>query len=383
MELFKDHIGRTPRPSVKTLAADLGLDLVIGCSPESFPFISNGNLPNLTYIRSRSAYACVDGTGAAFVVMFRGDESIIKEQSWIDDFVAYKEFEEEPIAFLADQIRKRGLGDGRIGMDLDFLPATSLLQFQKLLPKASLVDTSRDIAKRRLLKTPAEVLTIQSAARATQEAVQGAFARAEVGQTEREICADILHGCLVRGARTITFATFGSGDNATHVHCYAGPRRIQANDAIRCDIGPRFQSWMADLARTYSAGSPTPTQRRLYKGMMAVQKETIAAIRPGVTAASVYEACVKSAARHEVEFSYSHVGHSFGLELHEAPMMRPGDRTVLQAGMVINIEPMIRDRAAGLFMHTEDLVEVTPEGARVMTLGLAPDEIPVIGKSIS
>lgn len=382
MELFEDRVGRNPRQCVKTLAADLNLDLVIGCSPESFPFISNGNLPNLTYIRSRCAFACVDRFGAAFVVMFRGDESIIKEQSWIDDFVAYKEFEDDPVAFLSDQIRSRGLADGRIGIDLDFLPATSLLKLQKLLPKASLVDTSGEIAQRRRVKTAEEVLTIESAARATQEAVQEAFARAEVGQTEREICAEILHGCLVRGARTITFATFGSGDNATHVHCYAGQRRIQRHDAIRCDIGPRFQSWMADLARTYSAGAPTPAQRRLYTGMMAVQRETIAAIRPGVTAASVYEACVKSAARHDVEFSYSHVGHSFGLELHEAPMMRPGDQTVLQAGMVINIEPMVRDRSAGLFMHTEDLVEVTEDGSRVMTLGLAPDEIPVIGKSI-
>jgi hypothetical protein len=30
-------------------------------------------------------------------------------------------------------------------------------------------------------------------------------------------------------------------------------------------------------------------------------------------------------------------------------------------------------------MHTEDLVEVTETGARVLTLGLAPEEIPVIG----
>lgn len=382
MEFFKDHVGKSPRQSVKTLASDLDLDLVIGCSPESFPFISNGNLPNLTYIRSRCAFACVDRIGTAFVVMFRGDESVIREQSWINDFVSYKEFEEEPIAFLVDCLIQRGLANARIGIDLNFLPAADFSTLKKLLPKAQLVDTSSEIAKRRVLKTASEILTIESAARVTQEAVQEAFARAEVGQTEREICADILHGCLVRGARTITFATFGSGENATHVHCFAGQRRIGRDDVVRCDIGPRFQSWMADLARTYSAGAPTPAQRRLYSGMMVVQKETIAAIRPGVTAASIYEVCVKSAIRQGIEFSYSHVGHSFGLELHEAPMMRQSDNTILQAGMVINIEPMVRDRSAGLFMHTEDLVEVTEDGARIMTLGLAPDEIPIIGKPI-
>lgn len=383
MQIFRDHVGRKPRPRALSLAAELGLDLVIGCSPESFPFLSNGNLPNLSYIRSRSAFACIDSRSQGFVVMFRGDESVIREQSWIEDFVSYKEFEEEPIAFLADQLMVRGHSASRIGIDLDFLPATSFQKLQELLPRAVVTDTSGAIARRRCIKSRDEILTIQSAARATQEAVDEAFARSSVGQSEREICADILHGCLVRGARTITFATFGSGENATHVHCYAGERRVRADDAVRCDIGPRFQSWMGDLARTYSAGAPTKAQRRLYTAMIAVQKETIAAIRPGVTAASVYEACVRSAARHEVEFSYSHVGHSFGLELHESPMMRPGDSTVLRPGMVINVEPMIRDRAAGLFMHTEDLVEVTDEGSRVMSLCLAPDEIPVIGQKIA
>lgn len=382
VELFNDYVGRGVRPQIKTLAQELGVDMVIGCSPENFPFISNGNLPNLTYIRSRCAFACVDARGVAFVVMFRGDESIIKEQSWISDFAAYREFEEEPIDFLADQLRSRGFADAQIGMDLDFLPATALIRLKKLLPGAKIVDTSGAIAARRWIKTREEILTIESAARATQDAVQEAFARAEVGQSEREICADILQGCLLRGARTITFATFGSGENAVHVHCYAGHRRIMRDDAIRCDIGPRFQSWMGDLARTYSGGAPTIAQRRLYFAMMAVQKETIAAIRPGVTAASVYQACVQSAAKHRCEFSYSHVGHSFGLELHEAPLIRPGDHTVLRPGMVINIEPMIRDRAEGLFMHTEDLVEVTESGARVMTMGLAPDELPVIGKPL-
>jgi hypothetical protein len=70
-----------------------------------------------------------------------------------------------------------------------------------------------------------------------------------------------------------------------------------------------------------------------------------------------------------------------GLELHEPPMMRPGEQTLLQPGMVINIEPMLRDSATGLLMHTEDLVEVTETGARVLTLGLAPDEIPFIGQA--
>jgi Xaa-Pro dipeptidase len=74
-----------------------------------------------------------------------------------------------------------------------------------------------------------------------------------------------------------------------------------------------------------------------------------------------------------------HVGHSFGIEAHERPMMRPGEKVPIQAGMAINIEPNVFDELNN-FYHVEDLVEVTKDGARVLSLGLAPPELPSIGQ---
>ena len=80
-----------------------------------------------------------------------------------------------------------------------------------------------------------------------------------------------------------------------------------------------------------------------------------------------------------LKFHMPHVGHSFGIEAHERPMMRPGEKVPIQAGMAINIEPNVFDELNN-FYHVEDLVEVTKEGARVLSLGLAPPELPVIGQ---
>jgi len=379
MHVFTDHVGRTKRRALARINAATGCDIVVGCSPEHFPWLCNGSMPSLTYIRSRPAFACVDASGAGFVVLFDGSESLIRSQSWIGDFVGYPEFRDEPIEVLAAELRRRGFSGSRIGLDLDFLPQSAFARLQRALPDATLVDSFPALARLRAVKEPMEVATIESAAKATHEAVLEGFATSRPGDTEREIINRILSGCLARGARTILFSTFASGERTTHTHNFAGARRVAPEDMLRCDVGPRFQSWLGDLARTYSGGRPDQRQRDLHRGMVEMERETIATIRPGVTAESVHAACCRTAARLGMPFTYSHVGHSFGLELHEPPMLRPGDRTELQPGMVLNVEPIVRDAAAGLLMHTEDLVVVTETGARLLTLGLAPEEIPVIG----
>jgi Xaa-Pro aminopeptidase len=63
-------------------------------------------------------------------------------------------------------------------------------------------------------------------------------------------------------------------------------------------------------------------------------------------------------------------------------MIRPGEKLLLKAGMIINIEPMTRDSDGNLY-HTEDLVLVTDDGHRLLTHGLAPGEIPLLGHPVA
>jgi Xaa-Pro aminopeptidase len=77
-----------------------------------------------------------------------------------------------------------------------------------------------------------------------------------------------------------------------------------------------------------------------------------------------------------------HIGHSFGVELHESPMLRPGEKTAIKPGMVINIEPVLIDENRVLY-HVEDLFVVTEDGYRLLTLGFPQDELPVIGTRVA
>jgi Xaa-Pro dipeptidase len=92
----------------------------------------------------------------------------------------------------------------------------------------------------------------------------------------------------------------------------------------------------------------------------------------------LYEACRDSYARAGLPFFMHHIGHSLGVEIHEVPMVEPGETTSLQENMLFNIELYHRD-AEGQGYFVEDLIQVTTVGPRVLTGQLAPAEIPVIG----
>ena len=153
-------------------------------------------------------------------------------------------------------------------------------------------------------------------------------------------------------------------------------------EIIRFDVGGTYGAFATDFARTYSTGNPSAMQRETHRGLCEAQEATINAMRPGVLAEDLFFLCKDEFNKRGLAWRLPHIGHSFGVELHESPMLRPGDKTPLKPGMVINIEPMTSDDD-GSFYHTEDLVVITENGFRLLTLGLAPKEIPILGQKVA
>ena len=101
--------------------------------------------------------------------------------------------------------------------------------------------------------------------------------------------------------------------------------------------------------------------------MLLAQESAVAAVAAGVTCGEVDEAArsVLRKARMADAFNHS-TGHGVGIEIHEPPRVGAEQKTRLQPGMVVTIEPGVY--WPGKFgLRIEDMVAVTKTGGQVLT----------------
>ena len=143
-----------------------------------------------------------------------------------------------------------------------------------------------------------------------------------------------------------------------------GDARIGEGMLVHFDTGARMNHYSADVQRTVPAGQRfTDEQRRVYEGVLAVQKAVIGAVRPGATwhdLQEIADSMLRDLGGWDESYTYG-IGHFIGLEVHEN-----GDYVgPLQPGMVIAIEQgAIVD---GTRVAFEDDVLVTESGYEWLT----------------
>jgi Xaa-Pro aminopeptidase len=365
-------------PDIPSLPARLGLDAIIAMSPENFAYVSGAHIITVGLIRARQAFAVIPKKGAPELIVCKIERAHAESESWIQNLNTYIEFEDNPIDVLVQTLKKLGLARATIGMDNDYLPVSSHERLMHSLPELKLVNTTEDLAAIRAIKSRAELDILEKAEKATHRAVLEAMQASKLGDTEREMSNKIADGILRYGADGLRHMVFASGERTRIAHAMPTDRVPRESELIRFDVGGAYGFFSSDFARTYSAGNATRLQRDTYAALQKVHTALIDGIRPGMLGEDVFFLSRDEFKKQGLKFHMPHVGHSFGIEAHERPMMRPGEKLPLRAGMAINIEPNVFDELND-FYHVEDLVEVTEQGARVLSLELAPAELPVIG----
>lgn len=367
---------------IRKLPGNANVDVLVAVSPENFAYVSGAYVLTVTTIRPRLAFAVLTADGEAASIVCSIEKTTMLDESWIEDIRLYTEFVDDPVDALCDALSDMGKTSGKLGIDLSYLPQTSYERLVTRLPDFEIVDTTDDVAAVRALKSDAEIDILEKAAKITHRAIVRGMAQSRLGDTEKHMCDKILVELIRGGAVSIDFVCFASGERTRMPHAQPNNRVPEESEIIRFDLGGEFGQWTSDMARTYSTGNPTQQQREVYRLLCEAQEATIQSVRPGLHAEDIYYTCKSEFEKRGLEWWLPHVGHSFGIELHEKPMLRPGDKTVLKPGMVFNIEPLVFDDKQ-IGYHTEDLLAVTDEGYRLLTYELAPKELPVIGQPVS
>jgi Xaa-Pro aminopeptidase len=143
---------------------------------------------------------------------------------------------------------------------------------------------------------------------------------------------------------------------------------IERGMLVTVDTGCTVDGYCSDCTRTFSTAELPSRLADAYALCLEAQLAGLAAVRPGISGRDADAASREPVDAAGLGWAYGHgLGHGVGIEVHEAPVLRPESKDVLEPGNVVTVEPGIYLPGEG-GVRIEDLVLVTADGSERLTL---------------
>lgn len=255
-----------------------------------------------------------------------------------------------------------------------YVPASITVAIQKSLAKSlrsakvRFTVAKAEPALLRQVKDEGEIAAISRAVRCAEEAWKITTAWMTPGMTEREVAAKLDYEMMRRGASGPAFETIvAAGPRSSLPHARPTDRRIRRRDMVLFDWGALVDSYRSDLTRVVFIGTVPPRFSTVYALVLAAQQAGIAALGAGETGREVDAAARKviDDGGYGERFVHS-LGHGLGRMTHERPVLAATAKAVLEAGIVVTVEPGIYLPGVG-GVRIEDDCLVTATGCRVLS----------------
>lgn len=256
----------------------------------------------------------------------------------------------------------------QIGFESPALVVEEYLRLQEKLPGIVLHPLSGGLQSLRAVKDGGEIDRIREAARIAGEALAAVREMIRPGVRETEIALDLEYRMRRGGAEQASFETIvAAGANAALPHATPGSRMIADGDCVMIDYGAVSGGYHSDETCTYIVGHASARQEEVYGLVREAHDRVLQALRAGVSCGEIDRVARAYLEEAGLGMNFSHgTGHGVGLDVHEAPRLAAGREELLQAGMVVTVEPGVY--LPGLWgVRIEDTVLVTDEGCEVLT----------------
>ena len=177
---------------------------------------------------------------------------------------------------------------------------------------------------------------------AVSDAVYAALGQERlVGRTEADVAWWIERTFRDHGAEGLSFGSIvASGENGSRPHAGAGDTVIEEGTLVTVDMGCIVDGYCSDCTRTFATGELPAQLAEAYALVAEAQLAGLAAVRAGAHGRDVDAASRVGdrggGARRGVR---PRPRPRVGLEVHEAPVLRPESTDVLEPGNVVSVEP--------------------------------------------
>ncbi len=262
----------------------------------------------------------------------------------------------------------KSLDWNNIGCESGHLTLAEFEVFRTGLPAVQWKPMGEAIEQFRMLKDASEIEAIQNAI-AIAERAYVRFCQF-IKPQDNEIQLHHRMEMLLRdeGGECGSFpAIIAAGSRAALPHAPPTSLALANQELLLVDWGAHARGYVSDLTRTCSIRmNVTSRLKTIYDAVLAAQAAAVAVMKPGTPAFAV-DVAARQAIESRGLTPYSHgLGHGIGLDVHEAPQMRPGIETILLPGMVVTVEPGIYVPGWG-GVRIEDDYLITTEGPRQLT----------------
>lgn len=229
----------------------------------------------------------------------------------------------------------------------------------------------------RMIKDESEIAAIRAAVAMAEKAFIALKATLRPGDSEKDLVDAMEYYSRRVGGKGTAFAPImGVAERAALPHAQPTERTVGSGELLLVDWGVNGPFYKSDLTRTMATRTISSKLREVHGIVLGAQQAAIDAIKPGVAAHVIDSAARGFISRAGYGDFFGHgLGHGIGLQIHEAPMFRPGSDTILQPGMIVTVEPGIYLPDWG-GVRIEDDVLVTANGCEV--LSQLPRELEVL-----
>jgi Xaa-Pro aminopeptidase len=267
----------------------------------------------------------------------------------------------------AGWIRKKRLGP--VGYDGAALTCRAFASLEKAGgPRRRWVPVGGMVEDLRTVKDACEVEWIRKAGGLTAAVFEELRGEIRPGARESDLAAEIEYRMKRRGAEGAAFETIvASGVRSAWPHARPSAKLLKENDLVIVDLGAILDGYAADMTRTVYLGKPSARVRALYNKVRQAQECATQVAVEGRLTGDIDAAARKVLEGRKLEQYFTHsAGHGVGLEIHEMPRVSRGDKSRLQRGYVITIEPGVYLEGFG-GVRIEDTVLVTDGKPEVLT----------------
>ena len=371
---YQERVGRA-----QVMMAQSGLDaLLLTTEPELRYF--TGFLTRFWESPARPWFLIVPAHGNPIAVI-PSIGAALMGQSWISDIRTWRapDYVDDGIGLLAETIREIGAKTIGIpdGIETHLrMPIADFRVLQGLL--GSKIGGDAGIMRRlRMVKSEAEIAVITRASAVANRAFARVHEIARVGVPLSEVFRKFQMLCLDEGADWVPYLAGGAGQGGYgDVISPATDTPLKEGDVLMLDTGLVVDGYFCDFDRNFAIGSASEATQAAHEKLSDAVEAAMAIAKVGATAAELFHAMDRIVTGGAGGSDAGRLGHGLGMQLTEWPSLLPADQTVLEAGMVLTLEPGI-EVGGGLILVGEENIVIEEAGARYLSKP-APRRMPVL-----